>query len=502
MLSGYFSNRNVKIITASLLSLLVAGVLLATTMATGLIAAADAAYNPAPGTEFTAIADAANSYLNGLGSFLPAGDQTPSTIEASEVFALLDTDNNGTLGSAGDDYRKGPTIIDVRAASDYSKGHIAGAINLPFASIAQQVNLDKVDAEIAKHDNNNIVVYCYTGHTEQVASMALGELGYKAKGMKWGMLSWANGAAQSYPNSNAVSSTPVAPTANNPYPTIAAGTTVQQAANNGASTTAGGGIAPAANEDPAKRTYVDLRSAAEYNSAHVPGAINITWQDLFKKDQASGAYPNLEQLSRSKQIMVYGNTQHESNMVAVALNMLGYKSTASTPELAVGMRFGFAIWNSGYGEKFDLARDGHGYPLVTGTAPGGYLPVPLTVTKTVPASGATDAPASVTVKAEFSKAVDSATISSTNFYLKDAAGNKVQAGVMYDPAANSATLDPLIDLTMGKTYTATVTKGIKDTGGGSMDADYSWSFTVVACDGTALPAGQCLPVPLPVPLPL
>lgn len=468
----------------------------------GLIGAADAAYNPAPGPEFTAIADAANSYLNSLGSFLPAGDPTPGTIEATELFALLDTDNNGTLGSSGDDFRKGPTVIDVRDATSYSNGHIAGAINLPFASIAQQANLDKVNAEIAKHDNNNVVIYCVTGHTEQVAAMALGELGYKAKGLKWGMLAWNGGTAQTYSSTNAVNNTPVTPTANNPYPVIAAGTTLQQAANTGASTTAGGGKAPAANEDPAMRTYVDLRPAAEYNAAHVPGAINISWQDLFNKDTASGAYPNLEKLPRGKQIMVYGNTQHESGMVAVALNMLGYKSTASTPEAAIGMRFGFAIWNNGYGEKFDVAKDGHTYPVVKGTAPGGYLPVPLAVTKTTPASGATDAPANVTLKVEFSKAVDSATVTGTNFYLKDAAGNKVNAGVLYDAATNTATLDPLIDLTMGKTYTATVTKGVKDTGGGSMAADYSWSFTIVACSGTALPGGICLPLPSPVPLPV
>ena len=44
------------------------------------------------------------------------------------------------------------TVIDVRQAADYARGHIAGAINIPFASIETQLD------QIPK--GKEIVTYC------------------------------------------------------------------------------------------------------------------------------------------------------------------------------------------------------------------------------------------------------------------------------------------------------------------------------------------------------
>ncbi len=459
--------------------------------------AANAAYNSPPGPEFTTIAGAVQSYLSGLNAYLYfSSDTSPATISADDLFKLLDTDHDGKLGSQGDDYRKGPTIIDVRSATDYSNGHIPGAINIPYQNVTQPGNLTAINNEIAKHNNDLVVVQCYTGHTEQISAMALGSLGYKVKGLKWGMLSWnGTSGAPTYSNSNAVSTTTTQPTLNNPYPTIAPGTTVAQAANAAATETPGGGYSPSSGEDPSTKTYVDVRDPSDYNAGHVPGAINIPWQTMFAKDSSSGAYPYLEELPRGKQIIVYGNTHHESQLVAVGLNMLGYESTSSSPAWTAGIRFGLPSWNAAYGEKYDASKDSHSYPLVKGSAPGGYLPGPLTVTKTDPAAGATGVPANTKVSAVFSKAVDETTVTSSNFYLADPAGDKVLAGVSYDGQTNTATLNPLIGLTMGTTYTATITTGVKDTGGNPMATAFSWSFTVAPCNGMALPGGYCLPLP-------
>ncbi len=50
-----------------------------------------------------------------------------------------------------------PVIVDVRSQSDYRKGHIIGAINLPMARIAE------ADKELAKHKSKPMLLYCAIG---------------------------------------------------------------------------------------------------------------------------------------------------------------------------------------------------------------------------------------------------------------------------------------------------------------------------------------------------
>ncbi len=87
-------------------------------------------------------------------------------------------------GDTSDD----PQIVSVRSATDYAKGHIPSAINIPWKTIAQKDNLEKLDP------SRKIVVYCYTGHTGAIAATALNLLGYDAVNLKYGILSWTKNA--------------------------------------------------------------------------------------------------------------------------------------------------------------------------------------------------------------------------------------------------------------------------------------------------------------------
>lgn len=93
-------------------------------------------------------------------------------------------------GNAADD----PQIISVRAPADYEKGHIPGAINIPYQKVADVANFTKfVDP------SGPIVTYCYTGHTGGLASISLGVLGYNVRNLLYGMNGWnmnAPGAGQ------------------------------------------------------------------------------------------------------------------------------------------------------------------------------------------------------------------------------------------------------------------------------------------------------------------
>ena len=65
-------------------------------------------------------------------------------------------------------------------------GHIEGAYNIPWKSIVDPANLAKLPTD------EQIVVYCYTGHTGQVAAALLRILGYDAINLKFGMMGWTD----------------------------------------------------------------------------------------------------------------------------------------------------------------------------------------------------------------------------------------------------------------------------------------------------------------------
>lgn len=81
-----------------------------------------------------------------------------------------------------------PIILSVRSAADYAKGHIPGAINIPWKEIAKTDNLKKLPKD------KKIVVYCYTGHTAGIATTVLNLLGYDAVNLKHGIMSWTRDA--------------------------------------------------------------------------------------------------------------------------------------------------------------------------------------------------------------------------------------------------------------------------------------------------------------------
>lgn len=77
-----------------------------------------------------------------------------------------------------------PFVVDVRAPADFTKGHIAGAINIPAASVYQAGQLAKLP------QGRRIVVADYTGQTAVGISYVLSVMGYNARGLQYGMMGW------------------------------------------------------------------------------------------------------------------------------------------------------------------------------------------------------------------------------------------------------------------------------------------------------------------------
>jgi rhodanese-related sulfurtransferase len=70
-------------------------------------------------------------------------------------------------------------ILDIRAEADYDKGHIEGAINIPFKEVGR--NLDQLPQD------KRIIVYCYTGQTGGQTAALLNIAGFEARSLNGGM---------------------------------------------------------------------------------------------------------------------------------------------------------------------------------------------------------------------------------------------------------------------------------------------------------------------------
>ena len=93
--------------------------------------------------------------------------------------ALFDNLNDG-------DDSNDPFILSVRSPEHYALGHVAGAYNIPWKEVANTDHLAMLPTD------QQIVAYCYTGHTGQVAATTLGLLGYDVTNLKFGMMGWTD----------------------------------------------------------------------------------------------------------------------------------------------------------------------------------------------------------------------------------------------------------------------------------------------------------------------
>jgi len=110
-----------------------------------------------------------------------AVNATTAKAPAMSAQALFDNLSDG-------DTSNDPIVVSVRSGTHYAIGHIQGAINIPWRSIAKTENLQKLPTD------RQIVIYCYTGHTGAVATTTLNMLGYNAINLKFGMMGWSSDA--------------------------------------------------------------------------------------------------------------------------------------------------------------------------------------------------------------------------------------------------------------------------------------------------------------------
>jgi NADPH-dependent 2,4-dienoyl-CoA reductase/sulfur reductase-like enzyme/rhodanese-related sulfurtransferase len=80
----------------------------------------------------------------------------------------------------------GYQLVDVRTASEFSKGTIPGAINIP---------VDEIRSRTSELRNSPILVNCQVGQRGHTATMLLNELGFEAINLDGGYLTYSNSPA-------------------------------------------------------------------------------------------------------------------------------------------------------------------------------------------------------------------------------------------------------------------------------------------------------------------
>jgi len=276
--------------------------------------------------EFDIVRDAVAAYLA----------DTAGNMKASDLNMMIAEDN-------------APYIVSLRSAEDYAKGHIPGAVNIKFS----ELNTLPEDEEI--------LVYCYTGQSASMAAATMGVLGYDVQNLLHGMSSWSTDSnvyvsrfnPETSQGDYAVETT--ANTATETYDFLELDNTTSSDADEiieAAAKTVSPKYITAADlnmkiAEGEDITIVSVRSAEHYAAGHIPGAINIGLSSLAE---------NLDKLDPDAPVYVYCYTGHSAAQATALLNMLGYD--------AYSLKYGMCGWTSdesaNMGKCFD-ATTAHGY---------------------------------------------------------------------------------------------------------------------------------------------
>jgi len=208
-----------------------------------------------------------------------------------------------------------PYLIDVRTAAEYEAGHIPGAVNIPLRTLAD--NLDQVPTD------ENVVVYCASGHRAGMATSTLRALGYdnvKAFPGGWNAWSAAEGEVETEANEpGTFEMGDVAPEM------IAASAEFLNNIPEGFY--AVGDVEAFKGAMDAGAFVIDVRQPDEYEAGHIPGAINIPLRELGD---------NVDQIPTDVPVFVYCQSGWRAALATGALHNMGYENVRSFPPSFAG----------------------------------------------------------------------------------------------------------------------------------------------------------------------
>jgi rhodanese-related sulfurtransferase len=233
-------------------------------------------------------------------------------------------------------------IVSVRKPDDYDRaGHIPNAINSYWIDTATDESLARLDS------NKTLILYCYYGHGSLLSSTILSLLGYRCKSLDFGIMDWNLDALVKEPWDQTadygMETTVNRPKELYPAPVIVSDQTDAKSiikemarkylAGEGSPIIRSSGVkAIVDNWDQKKTEYqiVDVRSERDYETGHVPNAINIPWAEIAETE-------NLRKLDPHRTVITCSDNGQMGQVATTVLSLLGYH--------AVNMLFGMMDWN-------------------------------------------------------------------------------------------------------------------------------------------------------------
>lgn len=208
-------------------------------------------------------------------------------------------------------------VLDIRKADEYAKGHIQGAVNVPFGKDVAD-NLDKIRA--ASKDKT-VIVACYTGQTAGQTVSVLNVAGIKTRSLHGGMGNGINYGwlAKKFPTVTEATAMPQAAAVESPNKDI------DKAVKDYFNSMPADSYKiddPALKDELAKNAdkylVVDIRQAKDFDAGHIKGAINVPYgADLGTK------LDSLIEQSKGKTLVVYCYTGQTAGQADSLFNLVG-----------------------------------------------------------------------------------------------------------------------------------------------------------------------------------
>jgi rhodanese-related sulfurtransferase len=204
-------------------------------------------------------------------------------------------------------------LLDVRNVTDYTEGHIDGAINVPIEQVT--ANLDLLpDLE------QRIVVYCGSGHRSAMIMVALNLLGYEnAESLLDGQRAWlasdlpVTDELVDYEGGTAPEFDPTlfeivdAYVSNIPQGFYAVGAQ---------------DLAVELIEGETPPVLIDVRTSGEWENGYIEGAIHLELREMMNNLEV---WPE----DTSANVVFYGSTTHRGAMAMTMMRLMGYDNVRS-----------------------------------------------------------------------------------------------------------------------------------------------------------------------------
>jgi len=159
-----------------------------------------------------------------------------------------------------------------------------------------------------------------------------------------------------------------------------------------------------------------------------------------------------------------------------------FPASPSSCQFAIGQTgfsSGYEDWFNGFIDEFTIynrALASNEIAAIYDAGSAGKCKTFPLVLSTFPTNNASQIAANATITATFSKPMDSSTINSNTFFLRDFNNNSVAGTVSYNSTNLTASLIPIQPLATNAAYVATITTGARGTNGSALPGNYSWQF--------------------------